>query len=986
MARTRPSTDSRPSWCVAAAAAAAAAPDAAAERADVPSPPPGRARDARQVVKVHDEEEVAKVLPKAVEHEVPVTFRAAGTSLSGQAVTDSVLLKLSHTGTNFRDFKIEDGGKVITVEPGLIAGEVNRLLEAYQKKHNLPIKYKIGPDPSSIDSCMMGGVVANNSSGMCCGVKQNTYHTLRDMRIVFADGTVLDTADAQSRAAFMESHAHLVRGVQELAHKVRADEELTALIKKKFAIKCTTGYSINALVDHDPEDPIEIIKRLMIGSEGTLGFVSRMTYNTVPDYHHKASAFVLFPDIRSACTAAAVLRRETEVDAVEMFDWASLVQSKRIGKFVEAVPRMAEMPEGSSALLIECRGQDRAAMEESIASVTAAINGSELPYEEYSFTEDPAVYNVYWDARKGLIPMVGGEREAGTSFLIEDVACEVDRLGDMTCDLIDMFKRHGYHDASLFGHALEGNLHLVFAQGFRNEAEVQRFSDMMTEMCEIVAEKHHGSLKAEHGTGRNVAPFVEMEWGRKATDIMWELKELFDPDYVLNPGVILNNDPDIHRKSLKLSPPSSAIVDRCIECGFCEKNCPSRDVTLTPRQRITVFREINRLRALESPTDEEVAKLDDFERMYVYNAEQTCAADGMCQEACPVKINTGELMKSLRKEKFDQPSFGQAAAAFVANHFEGVVNNSVPALLNTVAAAHRVLGTGAMGTVGGAVHSVGNAWIPLWNQYMPTGAAALEEAPRAAVDGAARKKVVYLPTCVTRTMGPAVGDEAAGGDAVHKRMNSLLRKAGYEVVYPEGLGSLCCGMLFNSRGYNEAAGEKSSQLERAIAAASEGGKIPVLVDTSPCVITMKDSIEDPLLKTAIFEPLEFIDKFLVRELDFEKTKKSVAVHVPCSAKKMGKNATFVKLAGMCAEEVHESGVPCCGMAGDRGMRFPELTAGSLNHLTDAAKGCTDGYSTSRTCEMSLSNHSGMHWRSLVYLVDESTSAKTAAATASRATA
>lgn len=125
---------------------------------------------------------------------------------------------------------------------------MNRLLAAYAKKHKLPDKYKIGPDPSSIDSCMMGGIVSNNSSGMCCGVAQNTFHTLRDMRIVFVDGTVLDTSDAASVAAFKQSHAQLLKGVSDLARKVQADKDLTALIKKKFAIKCTTGYSINALL------------------------------------------------------------------------------------------------------------------------------------------------------------------------------------------------------------------------------------------------------------------------------------------------------------------------------------------------------------------------------------------------------------------------------------------------------------------------------------------------------------------------------------------------------------------------------------------------------------------------------------------------------------------------------------------------------------------------------------------------------------------
>ena len=263
----------------------------------------------QMVVKIHSEEEVKKILPYAKKHQTPVTFRAAGTSLSGQAVSDSVLLKLSHVGKNFRDYTVHEDGRKITLEPGLILGEVNRILQAHKKKGGHAVQYKMGPDPSSIDSCMVGGVVANNSSGMCCGVKQNTYHTLEDMRIVFVDGTVLDTADPASRENFLKTHQDLCAKVSNLATKVQADAELTALIKKKFAIKCTTGYSINALVDNDAKDPIEIIKRLMIGSEGTLGFVSRATYNTVVDHPHKASCFIMFKDVDDACKAAAVLRR-----------------------------------------------------------------------------------------------------------------------------------------------------------------------------------------------------------------------------------------------------------------------------------------------------------------------------------------------------------------------------------------------------------------------------------------------------------------------------------------------------------------------------------------------------------------------------------------------------------------------------------------------------------------------------------------------------
>lgn len=930
------------------------------------------------VVKIHGEDEVKRILPIAAKHQTPVTFRAAGTSLSGQAVTDSILLKLSHTGKNFRNYEIKNEGKEITLEPGLILGEVNRLLAKYKQKHGIKEQYKMGPDPSSIDSCMIGGVVANNSSGMCCGVAQNTYHTLKDMRIVFVDGTVLDTSDKASREAFLKSHKSLVDGVVALASRVQDDEDLSALITKKHKIKCTTGYSMNALVDHPTSDPIEIIKRLMIGSEGTLGFVSQATYNTVIDHPHKASAFIVFKDVKEACRAAAVLRRETKVDAVELFDRASLTQCEGHEQIIGLVPTIADAPRTGAALLIECRGATDEELNAGIKAVTDAIDGAGMEYlndreSTYPFMKDEAVYKVYWDVRKGLIPLVGSSRQAGTSVLIEDVACEVDKLGDMTQDLIDMFERFGYDDASCMGHALEGNLHLVFSQGFRNDEEVKKYSAMMQEMCEIVAIKYSGSLKAEHGTGRNVAPFVEMEWGKKAYDIMWELKELFDPEYVLNPGVILNRDPDTHQKFLKPKPVADPIVDMCMECGFCESNCPSRDLSLTPRQRITVYREISRLQDIPSRTQAEQSRLDEFLDTFTYEGNSTCAADGMCQVKCPVGINTGELIKSIRERELKNQGAANSAANFLAKNF-GAVSAVVPSFLNMVSTFHGILGGGVLKSVSGALNSATGSMVPVWNPHMPTGAPKLPEPykPAVATQAGLPRKVVYLPSCVTRMMGPVKGEESIGG--VPDAMMSILKKANYEVVYPEGLGSQCCGMIFNSRGFKSTASSMGSDLEEALMVASEGGKLPIVVDTSPCLAQIKEQLSNPALRFALYEPTEFISNHLVDKLEWKQVKDHVAIHVPCSSKKLGVENTFAKIAGMCAKEVTPSGIPCCGMAGDRGMRFPELTGSSLSYL-DLPQGCSDGYSTSRTCEMSLSNHSDVAFRGLVYLVDEATSAK-----------
>jgi D-lactate dehydrogenase len=483
-------------------------------------------------------------------------------------------------------------------------------------------------------------------------------------------------------------------------------------------------------------------------------------------------------------------------------------------------------------------------------------------------------------------------------------------------------------------------------------------------------------LKAEHGTGRNVAPFVEMEWGTKAYDIMWELKEMFDPAYVLNPGVILNRDPDVHQKFLKPKPVADPIVDMCMECGFCESNCPSRDVSLTPRQRITVYREISRLQAMENRGTEDQARLDEFLDIFSYAGDSTCAADGMCEVKCPVGINTGTLVKSIRARELEQAKNVSSVAASLGRNFASF-SGVVPPFLNLVSGFHSILGEGVLKTVSGGLNKISGNMIPEWNPHMPRGAPKLPEPNHAKEKHAGvERKVVYLPSCVTRMMGPSKAD--ANLEGVADAMMSILAKADYEVVYPKGLSDQCCGMLFNSRGFKDTAITKAAQMEEALLEASENGKYPIVVDTSPCLAEIKGSLQNPALRFSLYEPAEFIANHLLDKLEFNKVKKHVAIHVPCSSKKLGVEQTFTKLAEKCAEEVTGSGIPCCGMAGDRGMRYPELTGGSLKYL-DLPKGCTDGYSTSRTCEMSLTNHSDVSFKGLVYLVDEATTAKKASA-------
>ncbi|MDX1554166.1 MAG: FAD-linked oxidase C-terminal domain-containing protein, partial [Marinobacter sp.] len=508
------------------------------------------------VVKVESEEEVVSLLAIARRFSAPVTFRAAGTSLSGQAISDSILLVL---GDQWKDHDIRDEGRQIRLQPGIIGAQANAWLAPYG--------YKIGPDPASINACKIGGIVANNASGMCCGTAQNTYHTLASMRLVLADGAVVDTEDFASVEVFRSSHAPLLAELEQLAAETRANTELADRIRHKYRLKNTTGLSLNALVDYS--DPLDILTHLMVGSEGTLGFVSSVTYNTVPDYPNKATALLVFTNADSCCRAAALLRSQP-VAAVELLDRRSL-------RSVQDKPGLPEwihgLSEDACALLIETRAPDATILQEQLVQVRAAL--AEFPVEEkVDFTTDPKVSDLLWAIRKGTFPAVGAVRPTGTTVIIEDVTFPLDQLAEGVKRLQALFVKHAYDNAIIFGHALEGNLHFVFPQGFDDPDEVARYDAFMKDVSQLVAVEFGGSLKAEHGTGRNMAPFVELEWGHDAWELMWKIKGLLDPDNLLNPDVVLSRDPDIHLKNLKPLPAADPLIDKCIECGFCEPVCP----------------------------------------------------------------------------------------------------------------------------------------------------------------------------------------------------------------------------------------------------------------------------------------------------------------------------------------------------------------------------------------------------------------------------
>ena len=898
------------------------------------------------VVRAKDEAEVAQLLKEASALHLPVTFRAAGTSLSGQSISDSVLVV---AGKHWERYFVGEGGETITLQPGIVGAEVNRILKPYSRK--------FGPDPASIKSAMVGGIVMNNASGMSCGVWANSDKVLLSARLIFADGTILDTADEASRKAFTESHKALLEEICAIRDEVRADAELSERIRKKYAIKCVTGLNLLPFVQYD--DPFDIILHSIVGSEGTLCFVSEVTMRTLPLLPLHKTAMVYFRTIREACEAVVAIRKY-DVSAVELLDSRSLTAAGDT------------TGEGLTALLIEIEDAEQTSLDEKVAKVTAELEKFDTVTGVH-FTSDEKERAKYWAVRSGIFPMVGGLRKEGTTCMIEDIAFHIEDLPQATEELSALLDRCGYDDSCIYGHALEGNYHFIINQSLSTEEEVARYKQLIEEVAKLVVDKYDGSLKAEHGTGRNMAPFVEREWGAKAYEMMHRVKRAFDGENLLNPGVIFNEDKECYLKNFKslpiLTPAEDASeevreiykqLNRCIECGFCEVNCVSCGYTLSSRTRMVLQREIARLeQSGESPK-----RLALLRKGYSHYGNDTCAGDGLCSKSCPMGINMSELTHELRRREMG--AMGNRVGGFVADHFAGV-KGMLRGVLAVADVAHAVVGTSAMSVIGKGLHK--GLKMPLWTPSLPKS----YRFKGGRVERTEHKdKVVYFPSCINQTMGTEKASRHCR--PLVEEMMSLFEKAGYEVILPKGMESLCCGTIWESKGMPEVAERKIAELEEALWEASEQGKYEVVCDQSPCLYRMKEKIK----KMHLYDSTEFVWAKMRDRLTFEQGDRPIAIHLTCSTRKMGIEEAVIGLANLCSSKVLlPEGVGCCGYAGDKGMTHPELNSYALRKLRSQieANGIEVGYSNSRTCEIGLATNSGIPYRSIIYLVNECTTSR-----------
>ena len=891
------------------------------------------------------ESEVQAIFKASREAKMPISFRAGGTSLSGQSITDGWLVDI---GRHWRKIEPLDQGARVRVQGGAIGGIVNAMLR--------PLGRKIGPDPSSINSAMMGGILSNNSSGMCCGVVNNAYHTLDSIRFILPDGSVWDTSLQNEASRFETEQSEIARNLSQLRSEILGSPLLLEKIRRKYKQKNTVGYSLNAFIDH--ERPLDILSHLLIGGEGTLAFISEAVLKTLPELPEKATSLAFFPDSNTACEIIPELI-DIHCDAVEFMDRASMESIRNLEGAPAELPQRLDEHHKLMGLLLEFQAADKDGLAKKLDAFRDRVEPRAKSLSVIEFTQNKKKQAYLWKLRKGMYPAVAAVRGRGEAAILEDVTFPLERLGAAIVELQAMFVKHEYSNGIIFGHARDGNLHFVISQPMATSADTNKYARFIDDMVDLVVHRFDGALKAEHGTGRNMAPFVETEWGTEALGIMRRLKSAVDPLGLLNPDVILTSRPKLHLENIKDLPVVEEVVDKCVECGACEPRCPSRDFTLSPRQRIVLRRA--RQRMIASGKVELAKQLD---REYEFAGKASCATDGLCALDCPVAINTGDLIKQLRSSSTGRVD--SAIASMLGKHF-GVAEQAIHLSLLAGRVTSGVIGDSALRSLTGALAKVFPGF-PQWHAGLSTDHAAID---RSLISDFEVAEFIYWPTCMSRMMG---------GTA-----DALLRvcsKAGVAVHIPRNATGKCCGQAFSSKGYVDVALQKQNELLDAIWEWSKHGERAVVLDLGSCTSFLKtglpylDQVRKHRLESLTIWDSTELAASLLPKLTIAKRNANVAVHSVCSNHRHGWETPLVAVANACADHVHAPHEgKCCGMGGDRGFEIPGLalsaTADVSNKMTETK--CESGFTSARSCAISLNSGSGRPWRSIFQLLDECSS-------------
>ncbi|MEE8341502.1 MAG: FAD-binding and (Fe-S)-binding domain-containing protein [Candidatus Neomarinimicrobiota bacterium] len=881
------------------------------------------------VVRPKNENDIQQLFKYVNNSYKSITFRASGTSLSGQTVTNGIIAEIAY---DWQKIDVRNDGKSILLEPGVIGEYANQKLKKYQRR--------IGPDPASIKVARIGGIVANNSSGMTTGKPYNSYNTLMHVRFILANGNIFDTAKKSDYERFMVKEKWFAEELIKIRKTILQKDTLRNKILEKYRIKNTIGFSLNSFLDYN--HPLDIFAHLLVGSEGTLAFISNVELETVPDPPFKSTGLVLFPTIKLACNAINAIKT-TNVKALELMDHASLKTAKY---FSSAAYDVDSLPKDSAALLCEFQEDNYNlfdSLESNLISVILKYNGSLVG----KFEKEDIERSKLWEIRKSLFTTIGSLRKPGTSVITEDICFDVDELGDSISELHRIFAKWDYQDAVIFGHAKDGNLHFVTSIDLESNEGITRYEGMLEDVAKLTVDKFNGSLKGEHGTGRNMAPFVEREWGIELYNIMWKIKNIADPNYVLNPGVILNRNKNIHIENLKPMPAINDNIDLCVECGYCEPVCPSRGFTFTPRQRICVSRELEMI----GSNNKKISR--SLENDYLFCTELTCAVDGMCETVCPINLDTGMFVRDLRNQH--NSIIGKLIASWASDHFS-LTTKLIKYTVKIILLQTKIFGSKMIDNAFNLINKLSKTHIPAWNSNI----SGVNNIPLKSEYGAG-KQFIYYPSCINRVFGAD-----SNNHSIIEVMAQIAELAKINLTIPDKIDNTCCSTPFSSKGFNETAVKMFEKVICLLYDASKGGKMQIVVDTSPCTYKFVHPPNDISIEIIEkWKKLNFIDiipflNSITKNITHKPLDRSIVLHQTCSTQKLEQVRLMESLANRCAAKVIIiDNNNCCGFAGDRGLIIPQLTNNAVKFNKEQLIGDErelNGYSSSRMCEIGMSDN------------------------------
>lgn len=898
------------------------------------------------VLKPKNEAEIIKIIKLSNKYNVALTFKGSGTSLSGQASCDSVLVI---TASKWQEIKVLDDS--VWLDCGVIGVEANNALKPFNKK--------IGPDPATINNASIGGIFSNNSSGMCCGTKQNSYQTIKAIRVILNDGTLVDTSDEASFNNFLNTRSDIVNSLLNLRQEVLADQDLTNLIKRKYQIKNTTGYGLNSLVDF--EDIKDIFNHIFIGAEGTLGFVSRVQYETVDDYLYNACALLCYKNNQDAALAVKILAKNKDiVSAGEFMDYKCLIACRPLKNMIDLVYKVQE---GNCCILVQLQSNDKSILEQNIAYLTRQLQDVKTLFGIH-FSQDEKEIVSWWKIRKSILPIAASTRPKGSTCITEDICFEIDNFGKGIAGIENLFNKYEL-DGVIYGHVLAGNVHFNISPVLSDIKQRDNFAKFMDDLVEHVVALG-GSTKAEHGTGRMMAPFVETEWGQKGYNINKKIKYIFDKNNLINPDVIICEDKNIHIKNLK---PANAIEDyitQCMECGFCEKVCPSRDITLTPRQRIAVVREIRRLEAIVNRTSQEQKELSELKEGYKYYGIQSCATCSSCKSVCPLEIDTAQLAINIQND--NATHLGLSLAKMASKHMSSTISVGKFGL-KVANFGQRLVGDESFKELSLRFnHKLGT---PIVNVYMPY---ANDYKLISKIHNNNDQSVVYFSSCMNRAFAP--NNKAQDKRSIQQVFESICAKALVNVIYPNEIKDMCCGKAFKNFTKKDKSIDTIDRAFKILLNSSKQGQIKIVIDHSACAMHMLESLKDhsDYHKLQIYDMPDYINEILLPRLNIQKINEDIGIYNVCSLRNAKRVGAIEAIAKACTngKVLEDQNTLCCGFAGNKGFSVPKLNISATYNIAKYFKehNISRLYSSSSSCEVGLSDSMNKPWQHIAYLVDE----------------